>query len=764
MKEKLQAIRMLLVVAMLCLGVNVTWAETVGSTSDAELASKSTSITLADGESVNYVFSQTTSKSRNDNGFELVVENGSGTKLVQLRQCNWEVISYSSEGITNNFTDETWTNFKTLMDGATVNMTVEYSEGTLTMNSTITASDGTDYTYNYTKAIDGTPESVVVYLSEWAAKLSIGKVVITRGTVTDTTYDFQSMGSATLTASGTTPGNERSNKAYVPNELSSFLGGRFAIYFVTSQTTTVDATNGLKHVNSGNSGRAIGILMTGVLAGDKILVQDNMRAGGPSNTSNCNMTIDGVTEPSQGTTLTAGSTYYAKATGTAYMQLLHNKTIKSINIISNSSANYAALFSQWRTAATYYANDGYTEGRSTFNSAITSAKAVMDDVDATEEELSTAFTSLREASEYFYAINTKNTTYSVTESSTVGRGVNVKSVYGITMTYGGGMSDTWSFEEPKDSKNNSRGKRFHTGTRATVENKVPVAGTFFTFTPTIAGILTFKLLGWAGNSSATRIKADLSDGTTVKEEVLSNAYTVWDVDFGVLTPGKTYYFYCAQANGNEDPGISGFTYEPTVSKTISAAGWATYCSPYALDLENATGLTDAYIVTGGTGSKLTKTSVKGGTVPANTGLLLKGDGTATIPVVASSATDVSANKLKGVTAETTLDLDDNDDGTPDKSVYVLMNDATNGLGFYRTSTTSFTLGANTAYLSSDFDAETPGPGARMSFLLDEVETTGIKTVQASGLKATGYYDLQGRRVSQPTKGLYIVNGRKVVVK
>lgn len=201
----------------------------------------------------------------------------------------------------------------------------------------------------------------------------------------------------------------------------------------------------------------------------------------------------------------------------------------------------------------------------------------------------------------------------------------------------------------------------------------------------------------------------------------------------------------------------------SVSKSISAVGWATYCSPYALDLENATGLTDAYIVTGGNGSKLTKTSVKGGTVPANTGLLLKGDeGTATIPVVAISTTDVSANKLKGVTAETVLDLDEDNDEIAEKSVYVLMNDATNGLGFYRTSTTSFTLGANTAYLPDDFDETTPG--ARMSFMLDEVETTGIKTVQGSGLKVNGYYDLQGRRVSNPTKGLYIMNGKKYIVK
>lgn len=750
MKKQLLTIRMLLVVAMLCLGVNVTWAETVGSTSDAELASKSTSITLADGESVNYVFSQTTSKSRNDNGFELVVENGSGTKLVQLRQCNWEVISYSSEGITNNFTDETWTNFKTLMDGATVNMTVEYSEGTLTMNSTITASDGTDYTYNYTKAIDGTPESVVVYLSEWAAKLSIGKVVITRGTVTDTTYDFQSMGSATLTASGTTPGNERSNKAYVPNELSSFLGGRFAIFFVTSQTTTVDATNGLKHVN-GNSGRAIGILMTGVLAGDKILVQDNMRAGGPSNTSNCNMTIDGVTEPSQGTTLTAGSTYYAKATGTAYMQLLHNTTIKSINIISNSSANYAALFSQWRTAATYYANDGYTEGRSTFNSAITSAKAVMDDVDATEEELSSAFTALREANEYFIAINTKNTTYSVASGSIMADGTNVKNVYGITMTYHG----TWGYEY--NSGRYGHAARASTDNNNSVTDNIPTGGDYIEFVPSISGHIQIKGMFYGSHTDAVLVNGDTK--AIIKE------YTPKDnswgyIDFGYLSAGTTYYFY-SKSKGDWGNGISSFIYTTSVSMTISEVGWATYCSPYNLDFSE-TGATVYTAARNTTTNNIALSEVSSGKVPANTGVILyKNGGGEITPAVITTANPIgNNNELVGIIANTTVTYN------PSDGVYNYImewDEKNNKPMFSMAAANGATLTANKAYLSTDYNVET-GPARALAVASDAIETTGINNVQNSGIKAQGYYNLNGQRVSSPTKGLYIVNGRKVVVK
>ena len=48
--------------------------------------------------------------------------------------------------------------------------------------------------------------------------------------------------------------------------------------------------------------------------------------------------------------------------------------------------------------------------------------------------------------------------------------------------------------------------------------------------------------------------------------------------------------------------------------------------------------------------------------------------------------------------------------------------------------------------------------------IDFGDVTGINEVQGSGFKANGYYDLQGRKVAQPNKGLYIVNGKKVVIK
>ena len=181
--------------------------------------------------------------------------------------------------------------------------------------------------------------------------------------------------------------------------------------------------------------------------------------------------------------------------------------------------------------------------------------------------------------------------------------------------------------------------------------------------------------------------------------------------------------------------MQGTIYSPvtSVSKSVTAAGWATYCSPYALDLANATGLTEAYIVTGASGNILNTTSVKGRTIPANTGILIKApEGTVTFPVVAS-AESVSGNQLVGVTVDTQI---------APHTGYVLM--AEPSLRFYRNAIT-FTVGANTAYLPADF----AGGDARSAFYFGDV--TGIGQIENVELKN-----------SLPAKR--IVNGKLVIEK
>ena len=144
------------------------------------------------------------------------------------------------------------------------------------------------------------------------------------------------------------------------------------------------------------------------------------------------------------------------------------------------------------------------------------------------------------------------------------------------------------------------------------------------------------------------------------------------------------------------------------------------------------------------GDQLTLTEVPNREIPAGKAVILKSS-TATINLTPATTTQtLDGNQLQGTTAEMT---------GADGNIYVL-NKGTNGVGFYKLST-SGTIGANKAYLQTT-------SGAREFFLFDEA--TGIEMPTAEDVNADAvFYDLQGRRVQNPTKGLYIVNGKKVFI-
>ena len=181
--------------------------------------------------------------------------------------------------------------------------------------------------------------------------------------------------------------------------------------------------------------------------------------------------------------------------------------------------------------------------------------------------------------------------------------------------------------------------------------------------------------------------------------------------------------------------------------SISAVGWSTYSRPYPLDFTSVT-TANAYMVTGATGSALELTQVTG-TVPENTGLLISGSGSVDIPTVASSSTSTSDNLLvKG-------------DGASVKSNghYVLVARESKAV-FAPTGDNAATVPVGKAYL------DLSGISARDFYFLDDSETTGIKSVssEAKGFFEGEFYNLSGQRVTKPTKGLYIVNGKKVIIK
>ena len=139
-------------------------------------------------------------------------------------------------------------------------------------------------------------------------------------------------------------------------------------------------------------------------------------------------------------------------------------------------------------------------------------------------------------------------------------------------------------------------------------------------------------------------------------------------------------------------------------------------------------------------------------VPKNNAVILKSTASPIVMTLTSTASsnDFNGNSLKGVATAAGLTA-------ADPSTTFVLNNGTQGVGFYRL-TSGKTLGVGKAYLTYS--------GSLAPEFLGFGETTSIESL-ANGQQPTAngpYYDLQGRRVAQPIKGLYIVNGKKVVIK
>lgn len=90
-------------------------------------------------------------------------------------------------------------------------------------------------------------------------------------------------------------------------------------------------------------------------------------------------------------------------------------------------------------------------------------------------------------------------------------------------------------------------------------------------------------------------------------------------------------------------------------------------------------------------------------------------------------------------------------------------DSRNPIGFYKVKNNVTNIPGNKAFL-----VLTSTEAQAKSFVLEFEDggTTGIETIENSKRSTDDgvYYDLQGRRVENPTRGIYIVNGKKVVIK
>jgi hypothetical protein len=208
------------------------------------------------------------------------------------------------------------------------------------------------------------------------------------------------------------------------------------------------------------------------------------------------------------------------------------------------------------------------------------------------------------------------------------------------------------------------------------------------------------------------------------------------------------------ANGEDgDYRMNSFTVTGTVaprSVTITSAGYATYYNDYAVEIPS--GLKAYWGKLSDDGKKIEMTEISDGIIPAETGVVVKGDAdTYALTATAEDGSTYASNVLRGVVANTTV----SSLGLGAGNIYVLAKNASDKAVFAKF--TGSTLGDHRAYL---FVPDGGAPELSISF---GDETTGISDVAGkTTVEDSVYYNLNGQRISQPTKGLYIVNGKKII--
>ena len=268
------------------------------------------------------------------------------------------------------------------------------------------------------------------------------------------------------------------------------------------------------------------------------------------------------------------------------------------------------------------------------------------------------------------------------------------------------------------------------------------------------GVLTCYISKESSNTSSStwyiQVSSDGSNWTDIATltSMTQNSWKKFEGD--IAAKGYTNVYVRLYYNGSTAKrAVDDIVLTEYVPLTITCTGGlASFSYSKALDFTGSEAT--AYIIKSTSENYATLTQVT--KVPANTGIIVTGtkDETYNIPVTNAETDDVTGNLLKATsTGAKAVEKDEAYGLSKTDGLFHLLN--------------AGTIPVNKAYLVADevFPTSTPAPSLMFNF----GETTGISRIDNGELRMeNGVYNLAGQRVAKPTKGLYIVNGRKVVIK
>ncbi|MBQ9202964.1 MAG: Ig domain-containing protein [Prevotella sp.] len=263
--------------------------------------------------------------------------------------------------------------------------------------------------------------------------------------------------------------------------------------------------------------------------------------------------------------------------------------------------------------------------------------------------------------------------------------------------------------------------------------------------------ISFRVAGWTGDGTNLTLSATQGTLSATSITMTSGAWTEHSVTLTGAGSGTTIKFQPAKRCFLDDVWVGVPASAPSIPQvTIASSGYGTYCCEYPLDFSTENNEYKAYTVSNVSGSTVTFSKING-IVKGGVPVILYGTPGNYNLTVASSSNNVPTNMLKGTLAPTYVETIEGD----------YTNFGLSGGEFKKIS--DGVIKANKAYLPVLTSALSNN--ARLSIIFDDNETTGITdNKRETTTNNREYFNLAGQRIAIPAKGLYIVNGHKVVIK
>lgn len=199
---------------------------------------------------------------------------------------------------------------------------------------------------------------------------------------------------------------------------------------------------------------------------------------------------------------------------------------------------------------------------------------------------------------------------------------------------------------------------------------------------------------------------------------------------------------------NEMGGLGEAAEAVAITARLSAGGMGTFCSATSCKAPEGLNVYTASV----SDNTVTLNKVSDGIIPAGEGVVLGGEASKTYYMTPCEAEKkLEGNSLKGTLERTLIENDYS---------FVLVYDQTEDVSYFKNFQNGAYIPVGKAYL----EIPTAVQGAQLKVVINNGGTNGINSFNAYGNDNGAYFTISGQKTMKPQRGLYIHNGKKIIIK